>query len=337
MRPFADSPAPAEMARMLNCWHRPPLPPGLERSLRLWGNTSTTDLFRLIRESLSSVKGVHTGNRLASIVIDWLYLLIRLNVKRGRVFDLSEVLAQGKADCTGYAKLFTAMGRMCGLNVGVVDVVIDNSGRLVPHIASLVLLHGRRHRFVDLWYGSTSIWHQKVGLRVKRSGRWEIVDVDIKSVADQFEISYLPDSCVDGITSYIMGNRHLNRGEYQQAVYCYSRALELYPGNPRFYYNRAIAYENLGKDSEAEADYALALQDDTALTRVLAVEHEKVTSLIDLDEKGIEDTAQAIYLLRNGFTIGRRVPLKVIARRHGLSEQEAEDIFSSVERRLATG
>jgi tetratricopeptide (TPR) repeat protein len=337
MRPFADSPAPAEMERVLEKWLRRPLPPILDRRLCLQGRESTIDIFGIIREILSSVKSVRSANRLAVPVIDWLFGLIRCNVKRGRVFDLRQVLEQGKADCTGYAKLFTQAGRMCGLDAGVVDVVIDNSGRLVPHTASLVLLPGGQYRFVDLWYGSANIRHRRAGLSVKRHGKWEIADFDLKSLASVDEISYLPDSCIDGITGYIIGNRHLSIGEYEQAVACYSGALELYPGNPRFYYNRAIAYENLGKGREAEADYVRALRDDAAVTRVLAIEHEEVTSLIDLDEKGIANAAQAIYLLRNGFTTGRRVPLRTIARRYGLSEEETGNILSSVERRLATG
>jgi tetratricopeptide (TPR) repeat protein len=335
--PFEDSPQPAEMEKILNRWQELRLPPGLERHIQPSGRENMVELFKLIRDQISSIKGTRYKNRLEVQIIGWLYDLIRQNVKRGRVFDLRQVLVQGKADCTGYSKLFTLQGRMCGLDAGAVDVVIDNGGRLVPHTALLVLLSGGKHRFVDLWYGSENIKHRRVGLRLKRSGRWEITDVEMKELKTGEGIKYLPDSCVDGITHYIIGNRHLNLREYEQAVAHYSRALELYPGNSRFYYNRAIAFDNLGRHEEAEADYALALHDEAAVTRVLATEHEEVVSLIDLDEKGIERTAQDIYLLHHGFITGRRVPPPAIARKYGILEKEVVNILSRVETRLATG
>ena len=50
-----------------------------------------------------------------------------------------------------------------------------------------------------------------------------------------------------------------------------------------FFYNRAIAYENLGESEKAAADYNQALSSEAAVIRILAKEHEKVTPLINLD------------------------------------------------------
>ena len=48
----------------------------------------------------------------------------------------------------------------------------------------------------------------------------------------------------------------------------------------RFFYNRAIAYENLGEAEKAAADYNQALSSEAAAIRILAREHDAVTSLI---------------------------------------------------------
>jgi tetratricopeptide (TPR) repeat protein len=163
---------------------------------------------------------------------------------------------------------------------------------------------------------------------------WGIEDIELRELSRQEEVCYLPDQCADAITLYIRGNQCLDSQDFYTAVKFYSSALRLYPGNARFFYNRAIAYENLGEHEKARADYARALRDDASVIRVLAMEHDEVTSLLDLDTKGIGNLAQAIYLWYKGFATGKKVPLAGIARRFGLSEAEVGDILSSVEAKL---
>ena len=213
----------------------------------------------IVGRSLAEIRTSRYKRQVETEVISWLYDFIRANVKRGRVFDLREVLQQGSADCVGYAKLFTLLGRLYGIDVGVIEVVTDNGGRYVPHTAALVRFKNHGLRFVDLWYGSKNIRHKRVGLQVKRGETWEIEDLELKELSDLAEICYLPDACVDAINFYIRGNRHLAGQEFDRAVEHYSKAIGLYPGNARFFYNRAIAYENLGEHQKAEADYAPSL------------------------------------------------------------------------------
>ena len=334
--PFADAPDIEQVAAVINNWQRPELPDRLKDLTRLSGRESVVELCQLVRESLSRVQNGRYKSQLEVELIGWLYDFIRANVKRGRVFDLCQVLRQGRADCLGYAKLFALIGRLFGLDAGVIEVVIDNGGRLVPHTAILVRLADGRLRFVDLWYGSKSIRHKRVGVQVKHGGRWRIEDLEVKELDSQQEVCYLPYCCVDAITLYVRGNRHLNRQEYDSAVEQYSKSIELYPGNARFFYNRAIAYENLGEHGKAEADYSQALRDDASIIRILAIEHDEVTSLVDLDARGIDNLAQEMYLLYQGFTTGRKVTPAAVARRFGLSEKETRAVLSSVEVKLAT-
>jgi tetratricopeptide (TPR) repeat protein len=59
-----------------------------------------------------------------------------------------------------------------------------------------------------------------------------------------------------------LGTKHLQQGEYDQAISGYTKALEL---NPRFteaYLNRGIAYRNKGQHDQAVSDYDKVLQID---------------------------------------------------------------------------
>ncbi len=331
--PFDDAPEIEQVESVITGWHRPDLPNGLKNLV----STSATGDGNVVWESLTEIQSSRYKRQLEVKAIGWLYDFIRANVKRGRVFDLGEVLRQGSADCLGYAKLFTLLGRLFGLDVGVIEVIVDNGGRHVPHTAVLVRLGNRRRHFVDLWYGSKNIKHKRIGLQVKRGRAWKIEDLELKELDNLEEVRYLPDLCVDAITLYIRGNRHLDRQDFDSAIKCFSQAIGLYPGNARFFYNRAIAYENLGEHQKANADYRQALHDDTALIRILAREHDEVISLLDLDAKGIGNLAQEIYLLRKGFTTGKGAPLGGVARRFGLPETETVAILSLVEAKLATG
>ena len=331
--PFDDAPKMEQVEAVIIDWHRPELPKGLENLV----STSGTGDENVVWGSLAEMQSGHYKRQLEVKAISWLYDFIRANVKRGRVFDLGEVLRRGSADCLGYAKLFTLLGRLFGLDVGVIEVVVDNGGRYVPHTAVLVRLGNRRWHFVDLWYGSKNIKHKRVGLQVKRGGAWRIEDLELQEVGSLEEVSYLPDLCVDAITLYIRGNRHLDRQEFDSAIECYSQAIGLYPSNARFFYNRAVAYENLGEHQKADADYAQALCDNAAITRILAREHDEVISLLELDARGIGNLAQEIYLLHKGFATGKEVPPAGVARRLDLPETETRAILSSVEAKLAIG
>ncbi len=329
--PFKDTPEMEQVEAVINTWQRLELPDQWKYGVRNSGGEGVVELSRLVKASLAKIQSSRQKSWLEIKLISWLYDFIKGNVKRGRVFDLGEVLLQGSADCLGYAKLFTLLGRLFGLDVGVVEVVRDNAGRHVPHTAALVRLSDRQLRFIDLWYGSKNISHKRIGLQVKRGGVWKIEDLELKELGKLEEVCYLPDSCIDAITTYIRGNRHLNRQEFATAIECYSQALRLYPNNARFHYNRAIAYENMGEHEKASADYAQALCDNAAIIRLLAREHEEVISLLDLDAKAEDNLGQEMYLLYKGFVTGKKVPLLRVARKFGLSETETKAMLSSVE------
>ncbi len=289
---------------------------------------------RAIGEGLADAQKPLYRRQLEQQVIVWLYYLIRANVKRGREFDLRPVLETRLADCLGYSKLFTVLGRLCGVDAGVIEVITDCTGRLVPHTAIMVKLAKGGFRFADLWYGSNNVKHRRLGLYVKQGGKWQFQDVWYRELKTLEEVRYLQDSMVDGITLYIIGNGHLKKQENYEALKCYDRALELYPGNPRTLYNRAIVYEKLEQRERADADYAAALRDEDAIWRVLAREDPDVADLMRLDALGIDELEQEVYLNYRAFATGYRERPDTIAGKLGISVDEVEAIIAEVEAKL---
>jgi tetratricopeptide (TPR) repeat protein len=273
-------------------------------------------------------------------MLNWLYDLIRQNVKRGRIFQLRDVLLHQQADCLGYAKLLNRLGQMFGLDIGIVEVVMDNGGRHTPHYVNLIKLSWGKRQFTDLWYGSRDIRHRRIGAQVKKGRRWRIKDLDWDELEKVEDIKGLPSTSVDGITHYILGNRHLERGirdaereELDRGIAHYSKAINLYPGYARAYFNRAIAYENKGEYEKARLDYAQALRDEASQIRVLATEHEEVIQLMELDRANIGMKEQEMYLLRRSFITGEQMAPADIAKQYGISEREVDDIISAIEAR----
>jgi tetratricopeptide (TPR) repeat protein len=316
---FMDMPPESVLNRALRRWARPPAPAGLDATLQT--------LFKRVVPSPAPEKN-------NGAILDWLYAFIRLNIKRGPVFDLKQALRLHRADCLAYCKLFTVLGRRTGLDAGVVDVLIDSGGRYVPHTAIMVNTAGDRPRIVDPWYGSRDIRHRRLCVWVKERERWIAKDVDYSQL-EGHEVNHLPDTYVDGITLYVLGNQHLASEEFAQAIDCYTRSITLYPESIRPFYNRAIAFEKLGESRKAEEDYGAAFAGENALIRTMAREYDEITDLMRLDEAEVEEEAQEMYLLKKGIITGRAMPLTRIAAGFGLSEDKVRAIIlHGVGRRL---
>jgi tetratricopeptide (TPR) repeat protein len=330
-KPFIDSPQLEQLMEDVTLWPLPFLPKELKDKIPAGSSKSYPDISSWFRKKIQSSGCLYSREDCEETLINWLYAFIRLNIKRGPVFNLREVLRTGEADCLGYAKLFTTLGRDCGLDLGVVEVIIDNRGRNVSHTVTLVNLAGGGKRFVDFWYGSQNIRPKRVGLQVKGKSGWEIEDIDFSRIKKTVDISYLPDEAIDAVTLYIEGNRSLKTGNYGLAVEKYTRAAALYPQNARVYYNRAVAYEMLGEPEKAEADYKLALKDEAAIKRTLATQPQEVVDLMKLDEKFIPEPDQEIYLLHKGFITGRKVSPQQLALKCAMDKEEVEAVLSFIE------
>ena len=275
---------------------------------------------------------------------NWLYDLVRQNVKRGRIFQLRDVLIHQQADCLGYAKLLSHLGQKFTLDIGIIEVVIDNGGRYTPHYVNLVKLSSGKRQFMDLWYGSRDIRHRRIGARVMERGKWKIKDLNWNELERVEDVQGLPSTSVDGITYYILGNRHLekgiqnvNREEIDIAIKYYTEAINLYPGYARAYFNRAIAYESEEEYGKASLDYTQALKDRLSQIRVMAREHEDVIQLMELDEANIGMKEQEMYLLRKGFITGEQITSTDVAKKYGITASRVDRTISAIEARLIEG
>jgi tetratricopeptide (TPR) repeat protein len=327
---FLDSPSSEELYDLILEWSYPDLSREIEGFKPLAGKVQFTDLSLYFGEKIQLNTGRLKAFRLEKSIIGWLYYFIRMNVKRGPVFDLRQALWTGSADCLGYGKLFTTLGRLCGLDTGILEVVTHNGGRNVPHTAVMVKKAGEKPHLIDFWYGSMDIRHRRLGLKVKRGDLWQVEDLDFREISKNQDISYLPDECVDAITHYILGNSALKAGEFNHAVAEYSSAIKLYPENARSYYNRALAYEHMHQEEEARKDYARAVHDEAALKRVLAVLPEDTAALMQLDQLFVPELDQQIYLMYLGFSSGRKMNSRQIAKKLDIPLEEVESVLQMV-------
>ena len=310
----------AQVRESLKGWKLLPVPPGLSEPKQFEELASQT------RAKLSETKKAESRAELEEKLLDWLYALARYNIKRGRVWELSDVLTQRKADCLGYAHLLTFLTREFGLDSGVVEVVQDIRRRYVPHYVCLANLADGRKRLLDPWYGSADIAHRILIAWLPGHPRSRLVTM--KALQKAGRIEGLAPEKVAGLSFYILGNAYLARGETVQAVECYDLSQWLYPENPRALYNRAIAMEILGKIEQAQTDYQHAFSIPSSITRIMAtIEH--IEPLIYLDDRDIDEQSQQIYLLRQGFITRRQERWVEIARICGLTPAKARQIYKS--------
>ncbi|HJX70078.1 MAG TPA: hypothetical protein VJ441_03185, partial [Dehalococcoidia bacterium] len=170
---------PARLYQILNRWLLPPIPSELRAVVEKYqGKRNLKDIANRVREALVETKERGKRTKIELAALGWLYDSIRGNIKRGRVFELKQALTEGYADCQGYAQIFDILGKSFGLNIGIVEVVVDNAGRYVPHSINILKLSDGRILLIDPWYGSMNINHQRIGALVKERDRWQIKDID---------------------------------------------------------------------------------------------------------------------------------------------------------------
>ncbi|MDD5127380.1 MAG: tetratricopeptide repeat protein [Dehalococcoidales bacterium] len=315
-----------DLETALSRWQIPALPADMTADA---AKPDIITLVSVVRQYLAA--GAADQSRRQVAVAEWLTKVVRRNIKRGRIFELSEVLSAGRADCLGYVQVLAALGDKFGLPLGIVEVLMDNAGRYVPHYVNLITLTDGTCRFIDAWYGATDIRHRRMAGLVDGTVR----DFNYEELPDIKRLEGLPGSCLEALLLYIRGNRHLARGEYGAAIAEYTRAISLYPANSRIYYNRAVAREKKGDLENSAADYAKAFKDEAGLIRVLARVGD-LEPLIKLDEAGISEEGQDIYLWHKGYKTGAPVGDGEISRRSDLPLVKVKEIINEVERRCTS-
>jgi len=266
-------------------------------------------------------------------MIDWLYALVRRNIKRGRFWELSDVLTQRGADCLGYARLLSFLANDFGLASGVIEVVQDNRGAYVPHYVCMANLADGQKRYIDPWYGSANVRHRLLMARVYQNKKFLLKELTIAEIESASEVRGLRPEELAGISFYILGNSYLAQGKEKEAIECYDASLHLYPANPRTLFNRAVALERIHEEEQAQVAYQRAFATSSSPARILA-RVEEIEPLIELDEKGIQEPEQQVYLLRKGFITGQEEEWEEIARRCKATAVEMQTKFNSIMIRL---
>ena len=57
---------------------------------------------------------------------------------------------------------------------------------------------------------------------------------------------------------YDEANKMYNQGNFKEAIKLYTEVIEMNPNNAKAYNNRGIAYQRLGDNTRAQADFAKA-------------------------------------------------------------------------------
>jgi hypothetical protein len=112
---FKDSISLLRLISITDKWQKPEIPERLKNITKAPGQIEFHEICDVFRVKIGATKNPASQKSLQKLIIDWLYDFIRLNIKRGRVFELDKVLDTGLADCYGYAKIFITLGRYFGL------------------------------------------------------------------------------------------------------------------------------------------------------------------------------------------------------------------------------
>lgn len=75
------------------------------------------------------------------------------------------------------------------------------------------------------------------------------------------------------------GNMAYKNKEYQRAINCYTKAIQLNPGDANFYSNRALSYFNLGQYAQCVYDCDRATEMNPNLTKAWK---KKASALVHL-------------------------------------------------------
>ena len=271
-------------------------------------------LAELTQSRLASIPDLGERSSIEEKLADWLFALVRHNLKRGRFWSLFDVLTQRRADCLGYAQLLMMLAKEFGLNAGMIEVIRDCRGSYVPHVVCMVCLSNGRKKLLDPWYGSADIRHRLMTARVRQRDNFVLKNLTKRGLESAEEVSGLASEQIRGIEFYILGNMFLARGLVTEAINCYDISIGLYPFNSRAWFNRSVAFENIGREENAQDDYRHAFSMKQSFPRILA-NIEELEQLIALDEKNLGDFDQRIYLFRRGFITGHKEPWRNIAQR----------------------
>lgn len=228
---------------------------------------------------LGVIKGELRGLDLNSRVgleyelIEFLSALILANIARHpEIFELHEVLCERKANCLGFAQLFSRLASVFGLEVGFADRSAEE-GSSYNHIINVVTLSNGRKVNVDLMHGE--IGHEYTRIR--------------------YLVRYLGD-----VEASVYNNRGAilgREGRLEEAEVALGIAITLDPGNPMAYANLSNIYRKREELAKARGALKTAVRLDPLYYRAWFTLAETCVEMGEFDE-GVLHLG---YLIEHGY------------------------------------
>jgi len=190
---------------------------------------------------------------------------ISFNIK---FFDLVDVIKHRQAQCLSYSQLVYILGSSVGLSVEAIDVEKPFNGVLITgrgHIAGIVNLTDGKMMMVDLIPGSFVSKPFIIEKEYTKVGNyWELKDED-NPLGIHRRIQIFDRNGLIAAIYYNRGVAYGNLGQHNQAISDFTRAIELNPEFALAYNNRGVAYAWLGEFAQAKKDLLKAVELNPAL------------------------------------------------------------------------
>ena len=182
------------------------------------------------------------------------------------VFELGDVIQNQKADCLGYSQLTYLAGNTVGLSIRpiiVLDYDRQEEKDQKAHIACIIDLFDGQLVMADLamFPSLTSKAYKLENQFVKVGNYWDLRNKDNPlRIHRRIQVSD-SNGLVAGIY-YNWGNLYRNKGEHDQAILHYTKAIEFEPRNAMAYNNRGSVYGAKGEHDRAILDVTKAIEID---------------------------------------------------------------------------
>ena len=173
-----------------------------------------------------------------------------------------------QAQCISYSQLVYILGISIGLSVEAIDVEKPITDILTPgwgHIATIVSLTNGKMMMVDFIPGifvSKPFIIEKEFTKV--GNYWELKDKN-NPLGIHRKIQILDTNMLIAAIYYNRGVAYGNLGQHNQAISDFTRAIELNPEFALAYNNRGVAYAWLGEFAQAKKDLLKAVELNPAL------------------------------------------------------------------------
>ncbi len=237
--------------------------------------------------------------------IDALAKLIKDKISyKTRIFELSEVVKTGKANCLGYTQLVMVLGKVIGLNVSAM-VVFSDDWTNENHIANRIQLSDSEYIILDLagkedsYYIMSPVFNWDENYEKGINLYFQKGESSLDSLDKSYSLVQVVDA--RGIAAGLdnsRGNSHLALDLYQEAIEDFNSAIYYNSSYSHPFYNRGRTYARLGSHQQAIKDYDRAIELNPFSANSYFM-RGKSHAILREPQKAINDYTRAIELNPN--------------------------------------